>query len=161
MNSINIIRPYKQDDLWCFDDSHVGLHAEPFVGTMNEMIDRLTADIANAEEGVQVIFSSVPFPGYEYRLDWIREDGSGNIYRHTGLDTEGWLCPALFKYFEHVNGHLKMALRHFRCRVIAAPASDVEAFGIPRARTSGALRPLAGLRVPLSVHYSIRASCRR
>jgi len=30
----------------------------------------------------------------------VRPELSGNVYRSAELDREGWLCPALFKYFE-------------------------------------------------------------
>ena len=40
-----------------------------------------------------------PFPGHQYRLDWRRAEGGGNWYYSPELDMEGWLCPALFRYF--------------------------------------------------------------
>ncbi len=40
-----------------------------------------------------------PFPGHTLKFDWVRPEWSGNVYRASGLDMEGWLCPALFKYF--------------------------------------------------------------
>src|SRR5262252_9143342 len=46
-----------------------------------------------------LIFSSASFPGHQYRLDWRREESGGNWYHSADLDMEGWLCPALFKYF--------------------------------------------------------------
>jgi hypothetical protein len=46
-----------------------------------------------------LIFSITPFPGYQYRLDWRREDGGGSWYYSAQLDLEGWLCPALLRYF--------------------------------------------------------------
>jgi hypothetical protein len=32
-------------------------------------------------------------------LEWRRGDSGGNWYYSPQLDMEGWLCPALFKYF--------------------------------------------------------------
>jgi hypothetical protein len=29
-----------------------------------------------------------------------REDRGGNVYHSSALDLEGWLCPALMRYFE-------------------------------------------------------------
>ena len=80
MNAINIIAPYKHHGQWVFDDPRVGLSQEPFV--------------AGAD-----IFSGAPFPGHQYRLEWQREEGGGNWYYSPDLDMQGWLCPALFKYF--------------------------------------------------------------
>ncbi len=100
MNAINIIAPYKHHGQWVFDDPRVGLSQEPFVAGADTWIDRVVADIPNAEQGFTLIFSSTPFPGHQYRLDWQREEGGGgNWYYSVDLDMEGWLCPALFKYF--------------------------------------------------------------
>jgi hypothetical protein len=63
------------------------------------MIDRVVADIADAEHGFTMIFSTTPFPEHQYRLDWTREENGGNIYYAEKLKLEGWLCPALFRYF--------------------------------------------------------------
>jgi hypothetical protein len=100
MNAINVIAPYKHHGMWVFDDPRVGLNQEPFVAGADAMIDRVIADIPNAEHGFTLIFSATPFPGHQYKLDWVRadEDG-GNWYRSADLDMEGWLCPALFRYF--------------------------------------------------------------
>ena len=49
MNQINIIAPYKYMGLWVFDDPRVGLVQEPFVAGADGMIDRVVADIPNAE----------------------------------------------------------------------------------------------------------------
>ncbi len=99
MNAINVIAPYKYLDMWVFDDARVGLSAEPFVGGADTMIDSITADLPNPEAGFIMVFSGSAFPGYQYRLDWRRPDNSGNIYYSADLDSEGWLCPALFRYF--------------------------------------------------------------
>ncbi|HUG92428.1 MAG TPA: DUF6717 family protein, partial [Planctomycetaceae bacterium] len=53
-----------------------------------------------AEEGVTLIFSAGPFPGSQYEFHWRREEHGGNWYYSREFDLEGWLCPALFKYFE-------------------------------------------------------------
>ena len=39
------------------------------------------------------------FPRYDVKLDWVREGEGGNWYRSEEHQMEGWLCPALFKYF--------------------------------------------------------------
>ncbi len=100
MNAINVIAPYKYLDMWVFDDSRVGLIQEPFVSGADTIIDRVVADIPNAEKGFTMIFSASPFHGHQMRLEWRRGDRSGNWYYSRDLDMEGWLCPALFKYFD-------------------------------------------------------------
>jgi hypothetical protein len=47
-----------------------------------------------------MVFSAMRFPGHQFRLQWRRADGSGNIYYSAELDAEGWLCPALLRYFD-------------------------------------------------------------
>lgn len=100
MNSLFAIAPYKFEDMWVFDDPKVGLLQEPFVSGADTIIDVLTEDISNAALGFKLVFSPEPFPGYSARFLWNRPEHSGNWYSWPERDTEGWLCPALFKYFE-------------------------------------------------------------
>ncbi|HSI86228.1 MAG: DUF6717 family protein [Candidatus Methylacidiphilales bacterium] len=100
MNSINIIAPYKYEGFWVFDDPKVGLEREPFVLGIDEMLDKVTTEIPNAAQGFTVIFAAKPFPGYMLKLDWRRAEYEGNWYYSEKLDMEGWLCPALHRYFE-------------------------------------------------------------
>lgn len=100
MNAINVIAPYKYLDMWVFDDARVGLSQEPFVSGADSMIDRFVADIPDAGQGFLLFFSDTAFPGHQLRLEWRRGDGGGNWYYAPQLGMEGWLCPALLKYFE-------------------------------------------------------------
>ncbi|HEX2114366.1 MAG TPA: DUF6717 family protein [Alphaproteobacteria bacterium] len=99
MNAINVIAPYRNHGMWVFDDPRTGLVQEPFVAGADTMIDRVTAGIPDAECGFIMVFSASPFPGHQYRLEWRRSEGGGNWYYSPQLDLEGWLCPALFRYF--------------------------------------------------------------
>jgi hypothetical protein len=105
-NVINVIAPYKHLGKWVFDDPRVGLVQEPFVAGADTMIDRVVADLPDAERGFTMIFASIPFPGHQFRLDWRRNDGWGNWYYAEQLDMEGWLCPALLRYFPEAPRHL-------------------------------------------------------
>ena len=111
MNAINVIAPYRYLDMWVFDDPRVGLTAEPFVGGADTMIDRVTADIPGAKDGFVMVFSSTPFPGHQFRLEWRREERGGNVYYSDGLDVEGWLCPALFRYFDDVPSEIYVQVK--------------------------------------------------
>ena len=64
------------------------------------MIDRIVSTIPAAGKGFRLLFSERPFPGYTVKLEWRREEYGGNWYYSPELEIEGWLCPALFKYFE-------------------------------------------------------------
>jgi hypothetical protein len=99
MNAISVIYPYRYEGMWVFDDPDVGLRREPFVAGIDTMIDRLVQNIPNAEKGFRLLFSPTPFPGYTVKLEWRREEYSGNWYWSPDYQMEGWLCPALFKYF--------------------------------------------------------------
>ena len=99
MNTLIAIYPYKHEGRWVFDDEKVGLVQEPFVSGADVIIERLASHIPHAEKGFRLLFSANPFPGFTAQLEWRREELDGNWYYSRALDTEGWLCPALFKYF--------------------------------------------------------------
>jgi hypothetical protein len=100
MNAINVIAPYRALGMWVFDDPRVGLVQEPFVSGADTMIDRVVEGIPDAAAGFTMIFASVPFPGHRFRLEWRRAEGGGNWYLAPELGLEGWLCPALLRYFD-------------------------------------------------------------
>jgi hypothetical protein len=98
-NALMVMSPYVYQGTWVFDDPRAGLVREPFVAGVPEMIDTLVADIPNAKLGFRLTFSARPFPGYQQKLMWAREDSGGNYYRLDDPPMEGWLCPALLEYF--------------------------------------------------------------
>jgi hypothetical protein len=100
MNAIRVLMPYRYAGQWVFDDPAVGLVREPFVAGIDVMIDHLVKDIPDAASGFRLLFSPTPFPGHNIRLEWRREEYGGNWYFSPELQIEGWLCPALFKYFD-------------------------------------------------------------
>jgi uncharacterized protein DUF6717 len=99
MNSLLVIMPYKYEGTWVFDDPAVGLTREPFVAGIDTMIDKMVVNIPNAERGFRAIFSAAPFAGAQTKLEWRRDESGGNWYYNDRFRMEGWLCPALFKYF--------------------------------------------------------------
>jgi hypothetical protein len=100
MNTINIIQPYKYLTMWVFDDEKVDLIQEPFVSGADEIIEEMVKDFPDADNGFILMFSATSFPGHQVVFEWRREDQGGNWYYLKKLDKEGWLCPALFKYFD-------------------------------------------------------------
>ncbi len=102
-NQILVIAPYWLESVstWVFDDSRVDLVQEPFVSGIPEMIDQLVANIPDARDGFRMLFSAAPFPGYQRKLTRLRQDMGGWWYVSDEPELEGWLCPALFKYFDH------------------------------------------------------------
>lgn len=98
-NSMMVIFPYRHNQTWVFDDERAGLVQEPFVSGVPEMIDILVQDLSNVDEGFKLLFAANPFPGYQAELLWLRAEYNGHWYRWEQKNLEGWLCPALFKYF--------------------------------------------------------------
>jgi hypothetical protein len=98
-NSLIVIAPYRYAGTWVFDDAAAGLRREPFVGGVPQMMDYLVRDIPNATNGFRLLFSTQMFPGYQQKLVWVRPGGAGNYYRIESPPMEGWICPALFRYY--------------------------------------------------------------
>ena len=106
MNAISVLFPYKYEGMWVFDDPSVGLHREPFVCGIDEIISRVVASVPNAANGFRLLFSTAPFPGFMVKLEWWREEYGGTWYYCPQFDKEGWLCPALFKYYDKAPSEL-------------------------------------------------------
>lgn len=99
MNQIVTIRPYCNHGTWMFDDETVGLKGEALVAGIPEIIGRACgiAQVKNPKDGFILQFSGEYFPHNTGKLDWLKGDRSGNWYQFQEL--QGWLCPALFRYF--------------------------------------------------------------
>lgn len=116
MNSMLVIHPYRAEGMWVFDDARAGLVQEPFVSGADLILDRLVEHMPQAASGFTLLFSASPFPGYQEQLDWRREEHGGNWYFCKRLGMEGWLCPALFRYFEAAPSHI-----YVQCKPRAVP----------------------------------------
>lgn len=57
MNSLLVIRPFRQQGVWIIDNPRVGLIQEPFVSGADVIIERMVEGISDVELGV-TIFSS-------------------------------------------------------------------------------------------------------
>jgi hypothetical protein len=99
-NAIRVIRPYRWNGMWVFDDPDVGLVREPFVAGMPEIIADLVRDIPDAGMGFNMLWSDRPFPGARVVLEREREQEGGYWYRWAETGAQGWLCPALLLYFD-------------------------------------------------------------
>lgn len=97
--------------MWVFDDPRVGLVQEPFVSGADTLIDKAVANIPDAQGGFLLLFSAVRFPGHDLRLEWRRSDADGNWYYSSEFDLEGWLCPALLRYFEQAPKEIYVQVR--------------------------------------------------
>ncbi|MGA2499156.1 MAG: DUF6717 family protein [Tepidisphaeraceae bacterium] len=105
-NALLVIEPYRSGSVWRFDEPALHLKGEPFVQGIPAMIDKMVAGIPGSDKSVRLIFSQRPFPGSQFRLDLRREQDGGNWYYNEQFNMEGWLCPALFKFFPRAPRHI-------------------------------------------------------
>lgn len=105
-NALLTIEPYRSGKIWRFDEPLLHLKGEPFVQGIPEMIDKMVEGIPGSDKSVRLIFSQQQFPGWRYRLDRRREQDGGNWYYNEEFKMEGWLCPALFKFFPRAPAHI-------------------------------------------------------
>lgn len=105
-NALLVIEPYRSGIGWAFDEPRLGLRREPFVQGIPEMIDKLVTGIPGSDKSVRLIFSQRSFPGAQLKLDRRTEQNGGNWYYSSDYQIEGWLCPALFKFFPRAPEHI-------------------------------------------------------
>jgi hypothetical protein len=106
-NALLTIEPYRTGpNGWAFDAPALRLKREPFVLGAPEIINRLVKDFPVSDERVRMVFSQRPFPGAQLTLDLGRGQDGGHWYYCEEYKTEGWLCPALFKYFPRAPRHI-------------------------------------------------------
>jgi len=100
-NCVKVIKPYKWNGMWVFDDASAGLRREAFVLGADELISRISEDIPNRNKGFVLIFSDYAMPDAKMVVhhDGKGKYGAGNYYIHRPTGMRGWLCPALLKYF--------------------------------------------------------------
>lgn len=104
MNSIFTIHPYADGGALVFDDPSVGLVREALVGGTDTILE-LAAKLADADPvRFTLLFSAIPFPGHQAMGTHLEkgelEFGDWYAVALPGLGVhEGWLCPALLKYF--------------------------------------------------------------
>lgn len=110
-NQIHVIHPYWDGPLLVFDDASVGLRREPFVGNADDILRLLSLDVDGCQEKFSLLFSDAPFPGHQTVIKKLREEYGGNWYGIENSWLEGWLCPALFKYYPVAPERLFLEIR--------------------------------------------------
>jgi hypothetical protein len=118
VNSIHTIHPYTDGGALVFDDPAVGLVREALVGG-TDLILRVAARAVEADpDRFTLLFSSIPFPGHHATATWIEkgEMGFGDWYavKIPGVvEGNGWLCPALLKYFPEAPTSIHFQIKPF------------------------------------------------
>ena len=101
MNAVNTLFIFRSvGGVWVFDDEAHGLVREPFVGVINNIFDEITKHIPDAANGVNLTFSANRLPYYDDVVSLETSDASGSYYYSERFNSTGWLCPALFHYFD-------------------------------------------------------------
>ena len=110
MSRVFEIFPYDHRGSLVFDDASVNLEKEPLVQGTPEILYSLCAlvNVENPKAGFSLKFSGEKFDGFQIEAKRVREENGGNWYL-VG-DEEGWLCPALFKYFTSAPNKLYFAV---------------------------------------------------
>ena len=99
MNSLFRIIIRLQDGLWVYDDATFGVKGQPFVFGSDLILEKMVARVVEELDRVNVLFSSIPFPGSEHCLEFIREETEGFVYRWADHNLQGWMSPSLRNYF--------------------------------------------------------------
>ena len=87
------------DGLWVYDDSKFGVREQPFVFGMDLILERIVEQVEKVEDRLNLVFASIPFPGSEFCLEFVREETEGFVYRWEEKNLQGWLSPSLRNYF--------------------------------------------------------------
>ena len=112
-NQILVIHPYwDEGGSLVFDDPSVGLSKEPFVAGADDVLRLLAAQVdESCKEKFTLRFSDEPFPGHQTAIRRTRAEYGGNWYVVEGTGQEGWLCPALYRYYAKAPEALYLEIR--------------------------------------------------
>jgi hypothetical protein len=99
-NLIHVIHPYWEHGSLVFDDPRVGLTKEPFVAGADVALGMLAKAVPGCEREFTLVFSHLAFPGHQLAATRGKAEAGGYWYRWDSIGVDGWLCPALYKYFE-------------------------------------------------------------
>lgn len=110
-NIIHVIHPYWEDGSLVFDDPRVGLSKEPFVAGADAALASLARSVDGCEQEFTLVFSKLAFPGHQLRATRGKAEAGGFWYRWDAVGMDGWLCPALFKYFETAPLHIYVQIK--------------------------------------------------
>jgi len=99
LNSLFRILIHRQDGLWVFSDRRFAIDDQPFVFGSDLILEKMVAGVDEELDRVNILFSSIPFPGSEFCLGFVREETKGFVYRWEEKNLQGWLSPSLRNYF--------------------------------------------------------------
>jgi len=92
-----IIRPYKNENGWFFNDYNLGIFDEGLTCGTPEVIRRLCS-IAKLNDSYAIAFSD-RMVGKHY-LNYVNPERDGSQYYWSEQDMFCWFCPTLLRYFK-------------------------------------------------------------
>ena len=87
------------DDLWVYDADDFGIKGQPLVFGVDLILEKMVDEAEGIGGRLNLIFSSIPFPGSEHCLTFVREETEGFIYCWEKRNLQGWFSPSLRNYF--------------------------------------------------------------
>ena len=87
------------DGLWVYDDASFGVKAQPLVFGMDLILEKMVEQVEVVADRLNLVFSSIPFPGSDFCLEFVRQETEGFVYRWEKKKLQGWLSPSLRNYF--------------------------------------------------------------
>jgi hypothetical protein len=88
---------------WVFDDEARGLKREPLVRGTDRILDEIRLRMSTGPgvpESLVLVFSGQAFPGSRFSFHRRQYEAGGCWYEWMEEGMRGWLCPALFRYFD-------------------------------------------------------------
>ena len=98
-NSIYRVLVQMVDGLWVYDDAKFGVREQPLVFGMDLILEKMIKQVEGVKDRLNLVFSSIPFPGSEFALGFVRQETEGFVYRWEEKKLQGWLSPSLRNYF--------------------------------------------------------------
>ena len=82
-----------------YDDPEFEVKGQPLVFGMDLILEKMIAQFGEIVGQLNLVFSSIPFPGSEHCLSFVREETEGFIYCWEKRNLQGWFSPSLQNYF--------------------------------------------------------------
>ena len=99
MNTIFRITVRYIDGLWVYDDPGFEVKGQPLVFGMELILEKMVAQVDGISNQLNLVFSSIPFPGSSQCLSFVRDETEGFVYRWEEQKFQGWFSPSLRNYF--------------------------------------------------------------
>ena len=99
-----------QDGLWVYGDKKFGIREQPLVFGMDLILEKMVEQVEKVEDRLNLVFASIPFPGSEFCLEFVREETEGFVYRWEEKKLQGWLSPSLRNYFTNPPPHIYLQI---------------------------------------------------